>query len=153
MKKTTTADLQDTLRGLLAQGGATHTQTELMQALVKAGFPVNQTKVSRLLRKMGAIKTINQAGIAVYQLPWEPIPPSTKTALAHLVIDVVRNESLIFVRCSPGSTSLFARIIDHAAEELGVLASVAGDDTLLVAPRSVKAIEETLLKIKTKLFS
>ena len=152
MKKTSTADLTDTLRNLLAEGGSTHTQAELMESLLEAGFSVNQSKISRLLRKIGATKTVNQTGLAVYRLPWEPGPPSTQAALSHLVIEIVRNENLVLVRTSPGGAAVIARLIDHTAEELNVLGSVAGDDTVLVVPRSIKTIQDTFEAIKAKLF-
>ena len=124
-----------------------------MRSLSEAGFPVNQTKVSRLLRKIGAIKTMNQAGVAVYRLPWEPGPPSTESPLGRLIIDVVRNENLVIVKTTPGAAAVIARLIDHSAEELSILGSTAGDDTILVVPHSIKTIEVTFQAIKARLLS
>ena len=47
----------------------------LRLALEKRGLEVNQSTVSRCLRRLGAIKTVNAEGEAVYRLPGELAPP------------------------------------------------------------------------------
>jgi transcriptional regulator of arginine metabolism len=137
----------ESLKKLLVEG-STSTQEDIKQHLTKLGFEVNQAKISRLLRKIGAIKTSNEYGQIVYCLPKEPAPPSAKSLLTNLVIDIERNETLIVIHTSPGSASLFGRVIDHNLVKLNVLGTVAGDDTIIVIPRSVKQIEQTFLNIK-----
>jgi transcriptional regulator of arginine metabolism len=137
----------ESLKKLLVEG-STSTQEDIKQHLTKLGFEVNQAKISRLLRKLGAIKTSNEYGQIVYCLPKEPAPPSAKSLLTNLVIDIERNEMLIVIHTSPGSASLFGRVIDHNLVKLDVLGTVAGDDTIIVIPRSVKQIEQTFLNIK-----
>ncbi len=139
--------LIESLRNLLVKGIA-HTQEDLKVHLQEQGFEVNQSKISRLLRKVGAIKTIGSEGEVVYQLPWEAEPPSKETTINHLVIDIQKNETLIVVRTSPGSASLIARVLDYNAEKLGSLGSVAGDDTIFIVPKSVETIEDTLKAVK-----
>jgi transcriptional regulator of arginine metabolism len=145
--------LLDTLRLLLTKGSGAHTQEDIKQGLEQAGFEVNQSKISRLLRKLSAIKAIDETtGKAVYRLSFEPSPPSSQASLNNLVIDVVRNEQLIVIRTSPGAASLIARMLDHDQESLNILGSVAGDDTILVIPSSLKLIDQSFKAIKDKLY-
>ncbi len=140
------------LKKLLIEGSAS-TQEDIKQYLTKLGFEVNQAKISRLLRKLGAIKISNEQGQVVYCLPKEPAPPPARSLVTNLVIDITCNESLIVIHTSPGSASLFGRLIDHNLLKLGVLGTVAGDDTIIVVPKSIKQIQKTFSDIKKLLIS
>lgn len=128
-------------------------QDEIKQALKKQGFEVNQSKISRLLRKIGAIKTINDQKQTVYSLPREPAPPASKTILSELIINITTNETLIVIHTNPGSASLIGRLLDHHRQDLNILGTVAGDDTVFIAPASVKRIAKTLHTIQAFLAS
>lgn len=141
------ANLLNTLRDLLSHE-AVNTQEDIKLALARHGIEANQSKISRALYKIGAVKTKNAQGDVIYQLPKEPAPP-TSTALANLVIDIVYNEIMIILHTSPGSASLIARALDHQQEQLNILGTVAGDDTIIVIPQSIKQIKKTLAAIKT----
>lgn len=143
-------NMLEELKKLLLEGSAS-TQENIKQYLTKQGYEVNQAKISRLLRKIGAVKIINESGQAIYALPKEPAPPQTKSTLANLVIDIESNENLIVIHTSPGSASLFGRLIDHNLLKLGVLGTVAGDDTVIVVPRSVKELQKIMAEIKSLL--
>ncbi|MGQ3891580.1 ArgR family transcriptional regulator [Legionella sp. CNM-4043-24] len=140
--------LQDDLRDLLKKG-SNATQEMICAALEAQGHRINQSKVSRLLGKINAIKFKNDQGEMVYRLPHDATPPSIATSVSELVIDIVANESMIIIRTSPGSASLIARILDH--KTCHILGTLAGDDTIFVAPESVADIENTLRLIKTYL--
>lgn len=144
--------LSESLRKLLIEGSAS-TQEDIKQYLLQLGLEVNQAKISRMLRKLGAVKASNEYGQIVYTLPKEPAPPQAKSLLSHLVIDIECNESLIVIHTSPGSASLFGRVLDHHLIKLNVLGTIAGDDTLLVVPRSTKLLQQTLIAIKQLLDS
>ncbi len=139
--------LTEDLRDLLIRGVA-HTQEEICNHLQKMGHDINQSKASRLLRKVGAVKSKNEFGQIVYRLPKEPAPTHASNILLNLVIDITANEQLIVIHCHPGSASLVARLLDHHMEKVQIIGTVAGDDTILVVPKSVKQIENTLKAIK-----
>lgn len=127
------------LRNLLMEGRVT-TQEDICLALESAGHVINQSKVSRLLHKINAIKSKNELGQVVYRLPQEPAPPTTSSDLTHLVIEILSNESLIVVRTSPGAAQLIARIIDYHREKLSIIGTIAGDDTIFITLKSVQLI-------------
>jgi len=147
MSKEKGQGLIEALRELLSEGSAKNQDT-LKRSLNSQGFEVNQSKISRLLRKLGAIKTTGGSGEVVYQLPFEAEPPSRKTTVHHLVEEILRNEIMVVIRTSPGSASLIARVLDYNMEKIVSIGSVAGDDTIFVVPKSVQSIEETFRAIK-----
>ncbi len=124
-----------------------HTQTALVHSLKQLGYDTNQSKISRLLRTLQVIKVKNQQGEMIYHLPKEPLPPSTNTALAQLVMEISTNETLIVIRTSPGSASLIARLLDHHPQDSEILGTLAGDDTVFVTPRSMQKLEKTLEQV------
>lgn len=145
-----TRTLQATLKAIL-QTQKAQTQEAILAALKEKGYEVNQSKISRLLRKMGAVKMANDANAITYTLPREPAPISAKHILSSLVVDVVHNESLIIIYTNPGSASMIARLMDHKMKTLGIIGTVAGDDTIFAAPHSIKHIANIAKSIKDTL--
>lgn len=135
------SQLMNDLKTLLLHG-VTATQESLCEALAIKGHKINQSKTSRLLRKINAIKYKNDQGEMVYRLPHDMAPPPIHTTLGDLIIDIVANETTIIIKTSPGSASLIARIIDN--KECHILGTIAGDDAIFVAPESVAEIATTL---------
>lgn len=138
----------DDLRQVLLHGGNT-TQEDIVLKLESKGHRVNQSKISRLLRKINAIKTKNDQGAMVYCLPHDAEAPPIDASLGDLVIDIVANENMIVIKTSPGAASLIARVIDH--KKCQVLGTIAGDDTIFVTPESVKTIEQSIKLIRRQL--
>lgn len=142
-----------TLRQLLLNE-AVGTHQEVCDSLKKQGINVNQSKVSRLLHKIGAVKVIDQNGQNIYRLPHEhglmhEINISvSKFPYKQVVISIEHNSQLIMVQTTPGAASLIAREIDLHRLALGVMGSIAGDDTIFVAPKEVKSIKAVIEKLR-----
>jgi transcriptional regulator of arginine metabolism len=147
MKTSSHEPLIEALKKLLTERQAS-TQEEVCAALEGQGHVVNQSTISRLLRKIGAIKVENEKGEIVYSLPREPAPPTMSTPLKHLITDIVANETLVVVFTSPGSASMIGRILDYKQASSEILGTIAGDDTVFVAPKSIKNIRKMLQEIK-----
>lgn len=143
-------NLIEALRQLLMEREAT-TQEEICLSLEREGYPINQSKVSRLLRKIGATKITNTQNQTVYSLPREPPPPSALTPLKDLVLDISFNETMIVISTSPGSASMVARVLDYYQLTSEILGTLAGDDTVFVAPKSIKNIPQLVKNIKALL--
>ena len=142
-------DRLQALRGLLDEGTLS-TQDELREKLGKLAFKVTQSTISRDLRKLGAVKAIDPDGRTVYRLGDEAaIPvPTGPTSLASLVVDISTTGSIIVVHTTPGSASLIARHLDNRRPG-GILGTLAGDDTIFVAPASVRNVKGTIREIET----
>lgn len=125
----------------LLQKKTVGTQEEIKDALQKQGFSVNQVKVSRVLHKLGAIK-MNEGDKVVYRLPTELVPISPNDQLKHLILNITHNETLIVVQTAPGCAQFVARFLD-LTKDIKIIGTVAGDDTIFIAPETIKQIEKT----------
>lgn len=142
-------DRLQALRGLLDEGSLS-TQDELREKLEKQEFVVTQSTISRDLRKLGAVKAIDSDGRTVYRLGDEGVAPvpASLSSLAALVVDIATNGSIIVVHTTPGSASLVARHLDNHRPG-GILGTLAGEDTIFVAPASLKNVKATIREIQT----
>lgn len=126
-------------------------QLEIVQALQEQGFQhVNQSKVSRMLTKFGAVRTRNIKMEMVYCLPAEMSVPTTSSPLKNLVLDIDYNNSMVVIRTSPGAAQLIARLLDSIGKTEGILGSIAGDDTIFTTPANgftVKKLYQTILDL------
>ncbi|MGZ3691972.1 MAG: arginine repressor [Pseudobdellovibrio sp.] len=141
---------QAALRELIREGNA-YNQEELCQALRQKKFDVTQSTVSRDLRRIGAIKTINKDGETIYKLPDDhqvTLPLTVSHSLGGLLLGIQGNESLIVLHTAPGSASLVARHLDSMRNELGILGTIAGDDAIFIAPLTAKKIPALIKRIK-----
>jgi len=112
-------------------------QEELLARLAGAGFRATQATLSRDLARLGARRVAGPAGGAAYELPEEERRDGL-SAVRELVRAVSCNRSMVVVRTHPGSASAVARAVDLARlpEALG---TVAGDDTIFIAPVKAEA--------------
>lgn len=140
------------LRHLLTQGIAA-TQEALCDLLKTQGYDINQSKVSRLLRKLGAVKSKNEQGQIVYRLPEEPAPPNKTSPLHQMVMAIRANETSIIIQTSPGAAAVIARVLDYHRQSSYILGTIAGDDTILVLPQSNQTINKTLQAIEQLLYT
>jgi arginine repressor len=140
----------EALRSLLDKGELS-TQDELREKLEKMEFVVAQSTISRDLRKLGVIKAIDTNGRTVYRLrDPEADAPVVSTSLKDLVSEIASNGSIIVIHTAIGSASLVARHLDRVKPG-GLLGTIAGDDTIFVAPASAKRIEATIEAIRDSL--
>lgn len=123
-------------------------QSEIVAALQEMGFTqINQSKVSRMLSKFGAVRTRNTKMEMVYQLPIELSVPTTSSPLKNLVMDIDHNDMLIVIHTSPGAAQLIARLLDSIGKAEGILGTIAGDDTIFVTPTRETQITQLIESI------
>ncbi|MGL4473180.1 MAG: transcriptional regulator ArgR [Shewanella sp.] len=125
-------------------------QSEIVHALQAEGFTnINQSKVSRMLSKFGAVRTRNAKQEMVYCLPAELGVPTAGSPLKNLVLDVDHNQAMIVVKTSPGAAQLIARLLDSMGKSEGILGTIAGDDTIFISPSNIKHIDATLETVRS----
>ena len=135
------------LRKIL-ESGKNSTQEELRDMLEAKGHNVNQSTISRDLRKIGAIKGTDNKSRTVYRLS-EISQESTFVAqsVGDLILNITHNDSMIVIQTSPGSASLVARHLDMN-KPADILGTIAGDDTIFVAPSKDFSIKQTISAIR-----
>ncbi|MBL4689338.1 MAG: hypothetical protein JKY37_32405 [Nannocystaceae bacterium] len=122
---------RSTLRKLLA-GGVANTQGELCTLLAERGHPTTQSTVSRDLKLLGAERVVGDDGTVGYRL-------TTRVrggVSPDMIIGVEHNEAMVVIRTEIGR----AQAVGLDLDALGlpdVMGTVAGDDTVLVVPRSI----------------
>ncbi|MGE9552605.1 transcriptional regulator ArgR [Erwinia amylovora] len=120
-------------------------QGEIVAALQEQGFEnINQSKVSRMLTKFGAVRTRNAKMEMVYCLPAELGVPTTTSPLKNLVLDIDHNDALIVIHTSPGAAQLIARMLDSLGKPEGILGTIAGDDTIFITPARHISVRQLL---------
>lgn len=124
-------------------------QGEIVTALKALGFDsISQSKVSRMLSKFGAVRARDARGDMVYCLPPELGMPTAKSPLKQLVLDIVHNNVMVIIRTSPGAAQLIARLLDSLSHTDGVLGTIAGDDTIFIAPADITKIEDLRQRVQ-----
>lgn len=143
-----TDKLQSAFKHLLSQERF-GSQSEIVNALQALGFEqINQSKVSRMLTKFGAVRTRNSRMEMVYCLPAELSVPNTSSPLKNLVLDIDYNAMLIVVKTTPGAAQLIARLLDSLGKSDGILGTIAGDDTIFITPTKDTDIEQLMANIQ-----
>ncbi|HUP56022.1 MAG TPA: hypothetical protein VM598_01120 [Bdellovibrionota bacterium] len=132
----------DALRDLLSKGKLS-TQDELREELESKKFAVTQSTISRDLRRIGAVKAVDPDGRTVYRLSAEPSVPVSGGSLRDLIKDIQTNGAIIVIHTIPGSASLVAVHLDRFKPG-GILGTIAGEDTIFVAPASLREIRSTI---------
>ena len=102
------------------------TQEDLRALLAARGYAVTQATLSRDLQQLGARKPAGGA----YELPEAAGAP---TAWPALVTSIEDNGALVVTRTAPGAAAVVANAIDRARMP-EILGTIAGDDTIFIAP-------------------
>jgi len=121
-------------RRLIRELVSTHevtAQGELVALLADKGIEATQATVSRDLEELGITKYRGADGRSAYVLP---DTGGVAQMLRQFARDIDSSGNLAVVRTPPGTAAAVASAID-AAGLPGVLATVQGDDTLLVVAR------------------
>jgi transcriptional regulator of arginine metabolism len=106
-------------------------QSHLVSLLAAAGIDATQATVSRDLEELGITKYRGADGRSAYALPDSN---GVAQMLRQFARSIDASGNLAVVRTPPGAAAAVGSAID-AAELPGVLATVQGDDTLLVVAR------------------
>ena len=127
------ADRLRALRRLLSSADlASH--AEVVEALAGRGVEVTQATVSRDLSTIGAVKVRQADGSHAYRLgvaTGDDARDALTGTLRQFVTDVRASGNLVVLRTPPACAHPVASAIDLAALP-DVIATVAGDDTVLV---------------------
>lgn len=147
-KKQQESNLIQTFKKLLKEQ-CYGSQGELAKGLSEHGFEnMSQAKISRLLSKLGAVKTRNTNSQIVYILPDELAVPKSKQSIESVVLGVKHNGMQIILKTGIGGAPLISRMLDSLGEPVGILGTLAGDDTIFIAPTDVERIEEIAQSIR-----
>ena len=112
------------------------TQEDLANALKESGIRVTQATVSRDIKELMLVKVSDMRGNYHYSIPKERNHMMSSEQLERLVrnsvISVQSGGNLVVLHTLPGTAQGVAFAID-SMKWIGVMGTVAGDDTIFVA--------------------
>ena len=124
-------------------------QEQLLEGLLARKIDVSQSTLSRDIQELGLAKS---GGI--YTVMGADPPRSSdekiRRTLREFLTDVSVAQNIVVLKTGPGHASTLSRAIDEAAWE-EVVGSLAGDDTIFLAVRTVKESRRLADRIKESL--
>lgn len=120
------------------------TLVELMKK--QFGIDTNQSIVSRDLRALGVSKQ-QQRNKMIYEIP---SLDASHEILRLAVVDVLHNEAVIIIKTLPGLAAFVGDFLD-LLEQSEIAGTLAGENTVFVAPRSIKTIAQVAQSISRAL--
>lgn len=126
-----------------------HNQTQFVKVLKQNGVKVTQATLSRDLNELGVVRVPAING-AVYKIADPGTQNAIKSHIADEVISIDNNEQLIVLRTYTGRAQGVAVFLDKQNLP-DILGTIAGDDTILIIPRSIKKLKIVIEQLKTLL--
>jgi transcriptional regulator of arginine metabolism len=124
-------------------------QAQLQKMLKQNNVKVTQATLSRDLNELGIVRIPGPDGFH-YKISAVGDEYALRSRISEEIISLEANENLIVIRTFPGRAQGVALFIDKQNRN-DILGSLAGDDTIMIAPKSVKQIKSILEKVKTML--
>jgi transcriptional regulator of arginine metabolism len=121
-------------------------QTQLVKALKQKGIKATQATLSRDLNELGVVRIPTTDGL-VYKLSATGSENTLQNRIAEEILFVKGNENVIIVKTYPGRAQGVAVFLDRKNIP-EILGTIAGDDTIVVIPQSVKKIKKIIEQIK-----
>jgi transcriptional regulator of arginine metabolism len=125
------------------------TQNELGEALAAEGIETSQVTLSRDLRELGVVKT-PEGYRSPSSVQRSATPRDTLTrVLREFLLDIEIAQHLVVMKTHPGSAGTVAEALD-LEERLGIVGTIAGDNTIFAATRTVSAakrVRDRLMKL------
>lgn len=113
-------------------------QAKLIELLEKNyGIKTNQAVVSRDLRNLDISKRTHGEAIA-YELPHIDV---AQEILRYAIRSIEHNETTIIINTVAGTADFVGDFLDKQ-QDLDILGTLAGENVVFVAPRSIKTITE-----------
>jgi transcriptional regulator of arginine metabolism len=126
-----------------------HNQEELRRELQRRGQRVTQATLSRDLRELGVSRAPDGKRVR-YTMPQESEVTILRPLVGAEVLSIQANESLIVVRTLPGCAGTVGEFIDVESHP-DIIGTIAGDNTVLVIPRTHKRTRSLLEHLRIKL--
>ena len=121
-------------------------QEDLLDELRSEGEDVNQATLSRDLKELSVSRTQSVEGPR-YVLPDEAQTDRLQSLLSYEIASISANEQMVVVKTLAGRAHGVAEQIDHLKLS-EILATLAGDNTIFIAPISVSKTKTLEKKLK-----
>jgi transcriptional regulator of arginine metabolism len=125
------------------------TQEELAEALNNAGFQVTQATVSRDIRELGLTKTAvdGKQRYVIYQTDEQQMGEKFIRVLKEGFVAMDMAQNILVIKTVPGMAMAVCAALD-AMKWHEIVGSIAGDDTIMCAVRTVDDTRKLMEKLK-----
>ncbi|MFN0154701.1 MAG: arginine repressor [Gaiella sp.] len=145
-------DRQKAILELVSQH-ALSTQAEVADALRRAGFETVQTTVGRDIAELGLVKVRAPSGRLVYAPPGGSDADRLRavaTGMRRYAIGLEAAAQLVVVTTPSGYANALAQAIDEGRHP-AIAGTIAGDNTIFLAPRAGTTAEQLAAELNTYL--
>jgi len=122
-----------------------NTQEDLVKELKKSGIEVTQATLSRDLASIGVMRIRDKNGLR-YQFNSEK-SPILQSVITIEVQEILSNETSVVIKTLAGCAQSVAVVVD-SWNHPDILCTIAGDDTILVLPKSIKYVKRVANYLK-----
>jgi transcriptional regulator of arginine metabolism len=136
---------RDAIRQILTDRRSVTTQADLRRRLVARGIRASQATLSRDMAALGVRRAAGSDGPRYVidgdggALPLDPV--------RRLVLGIESNGMMVVVRTKASAAPTVARALDEASLD-EVMGTLAGDDTVFVAPRAPRAGDRVARRLR-----
>ena len=124
----------------LVTGSKIESQEQLSKMLRRQHVDVTQATLSRDLREMRIARVPEDNGFR-YVLPEVAEGKKLRRVVQEEIVQILANEAIILIKTLAGRAAGVGVFIDHLKNP-DILGTVAGNDTLVVVPATVKKTKE-----------
>lgn len=136
------------IKELISQGDLS-SQHDLLEQLKASGFFVTQATLSRDCADLGVVRVPTSDGYKL-MIPLNGEKQAIRSLIGVEILNVISNEVMALVKTLAGRASGVASFID-GLESPDIIGTVAGDDTVLVIPKSIHDIPKIVKFIQDKI--
>jgi len=126
------------------------TQEELAESLKIMGIDVTQATISRDIKELRLVKIMSKNGKYKYATigqSQEGITDRLYKIFENSVVSIDNAMNVVVIKTIPGAAQICASAIDYMGVD-EIVGTLAGDDTVFVAIRSLDAVEYVLQEFK-----
>lgn len=126
------------------------TQEELAEGLKAMGIDVTQATISRDIKELRLVKVMSKNGKYKYATigqSQEGITDRLYKIFENSVVSIDNAMNVVVIKTIPGAAQICASAIDYMGVD-DIVGTLAGDDTVFVAIRSLESVEYVLQEFK-----
>lgn len=126
------------------------TQEELAEGLKAMGIDVTQATISRDIKELRLVKVMSKNGKYKYATigqSQEGITDRLYKIFENSVVSIDNAMNIVVLKTIPGAAQICASAIDYMGVD-EIVGTLAGDDTVFVAIRTMEDIEQVLEEFK-----
>lgn len=126
------------------------TQEELAEGLKAMGIDVTQATISRDIKELRLVKVMSKSGKYKYATigqSQEGITDRLTKIFENSVVSIDNAMNIVVIKTIPGAAQICASAIDYMGVN-EIVGTLAGDDNVFVAIRSLEAVDYVLQEFK-----